>query len=273
MPVIDANRATRWIAKPLVFLLCLVPVGWLVAGLLGMQFASLGANPIEKIQDTLGIWGLRFLLLTLAVTPLRELGGWARLVMFRRMLGLFAFFYVLAHFLFYLLVDQELDWSVLLEDVVKRPYITVGFTALVLLMPLALTSTRRAMRHMGRRWQRLHRLVYLIAVLGCTHFWWQVKADIREPLAYALILAVLLGWRVYRYRMRRVAAGQARPAADDSAPLAGRRQAEGNASQYQQAARTGLPIQRLAQQPPAQQGGEYRLADQHDRDKQGIQVA
>ena len=200
-----AERATRWIAKPLVFLLCLLPLGWLVAGVLGVESAALGANPIEKIQDTLGIWGLRFLLVTLTVTPLRTISGWTRVLAFRRMLGLYAFFYVTAHFLFYLLVDQELDWRMLLADVVKRPYITVGFAALVLLVPLAVTSTRAAMRRLGRRWQKLHRLIYPIAILGCTHFWWQVKADIREPLVYALILAALLGWRLLRLRQRRAA--------------------------------------------------------------------
>jgi sulfoxide reductase heme-binding subunit YedZ len=223
MPVIDANRATRWIAKPFVFLLGLLPVAWLIAGLSGWPGASLGANPIEKIQDTLGIWALRFLLVTLAVTPLRDWTGWTRLLAFRRMLGLFAFFYVSLHFLFYLFVDQGLDWRLLLEDIAKRPYITAGFTALLLLAPLAATSTKRAMRRMGRRWQRLHRLVYPAAILGCTHFWWQVKADIREPLIYALVLAALLGWRWYRHRARK----------------------------DQQTARARLPVQLLPGQPPA----------------------
>ncbi len=216
----NANRATRWIAKPLVFLLCLLPAAWLVAGLAGLPAATLGANPIEKIQDTLGIWGLRFLLATLAVTPLRELGGWPRLMGFRRMLGLFAFFYIAVHFLFYLLVDQGLDWRLLLEDVAKRPYITVGFTALLLLAPLAVTSTKRAMRRLGRRWQKLHRLVYPAAILGCTHFYWQVKADIREPLVYVLVLALLLGWRVYRLRQRRAASAAAVASAAGSTALA-----------------------------------------------------
>jgi sulfoxide reductase heme-binding subunit YedZ len=224
----NTRLAMRWIAKPLVFLLCLLPVGWLLAGLAGWPAAELGANPIEKIQDTLGIWGLRFLLTTLAVTPLRELLGWPRLLGFRRMLGLYAFFYVSMHFLFYLLVDQSLDWRLLLEDIAKRPFITVGFSALLLLIPLAVTSTKRAMRRLGRRWQRLHRLVYPAAILACTHFYWQVKADIREPLVYVLVLAVLLGWRLYRYRQR-----------------ARRGRAEQDARQYQQATDARLPVEPL----------------------------
>lgn len=230
----NANLATRWIAKPLAFLLCLLPAGWLLAGLADLTgfahwpAATLGTNPVEKIQDTLGIWGLRLLLATLTVTPLREILGWPRLLLFRRMLGLYAFFYISMHFLFYLFVDQSLDWRELLKDIAKRPYITVGFTALLLLTPLAVTSTKRAMRRMGRRWQRLHRLIYPAAILGCTHFYWQVKADIREPLVYILVLAVLLGWRLYRYRRR-----------------ASRGRTEQDARQYQQAARTGLPVEPL----------------------------
>jgi sulfoxide reductase heme-binding subunit YedZ len=125
-------------------------------------------------------------------------------------------------------VDQGLDWRLWIEDIAKRPYITVGFTALLLLIPLAVTSTRRAMRRLGRRWQRLHRLIYPAAILGCTHFYWQVKADIREPLVYCLVLAVLLGWRLYRYRKR-----------------ASRGRAEQDAREYQQASSTGLPVQPL----------------------------
>jgi sulfoxide reductase heme-binding subunit YedZ len=236
MPKLDANRAVRWIAKPLVFLLCLMPLCWLLAGLADLTdvalwpAASLGANPIDKIQDTLGIWGLRLLLATLAVTPLRELLGWPRLLLFRRMLGLFAFFYISMHFLWYLLVDQGLDWRLWVEDIAKRPFITVGFTALVLLVPLAVTSTKRAMRRMGRRWQRLHRLIYPAAILACTHFYWQVKADIREPLVYILVLAALLGWRLYRHRLR-----------------ARRGRAEQDARQDQEPARSRLPIEPLTE--------------------------
>lgn len=213
----DADTRVRRYAKPVVFLLCLLPVAWLAAGIYALQSGdmsaasarALGANPVEKIQDTLGIWGLRFLLLTLAITPLRVIGGWPRLQLLRRMLGLFAFFYVALHFSWYLFVDQAFDWQQLAADVVKRPYITAGFTAFLLLVPLAATSTQRAMRRLGRRWGRLHRLAYPAAILGCVHFWWQVKSDIREPLVYASIAAVLLGWRLWRSRRRKAAIGSA----------------------------------------------------------------
>jgi methionine sulfoxide reductase heme-binding subunit len=243
-----ADILQRRVFKPLVFLLCLLPAAWLVAGLAGWPSASLGANPVEKIQDTLGIWGLRLLLVTLAVTPLRELGGWPRVLAFRRMLGLYAFFYIALHFLFYLFVDQAFDWRQLLADVAKRPYITAGFTAFLLLVPLAATSTRRAMRRLGRRWQKLHRLVYVAAILGCVHFWWQVKADVREPLVYAAITALLLGWRLHRRHRRRAAQ------AEDSGParLARGHCGERNAGQDQHAAGAGAPVQFLAKQPPAE---------------------
>ncbi len=235
----NADFLTRRIAKPLLFLLCLSPAGWLLAGLAGWEPATLGANPVEKIQDTLSIWGLRLLLVTLAVTPLRELGGWPRLLAFRRMLGLFAFFYIALHFLFYLFVDQAFDWRQLLADIAKRPFITAGLAALLLLVPLAVTSTKRAMRRLGRRWQSLHRLVYLATVLGCVHFWWQVKADIREPLVYAAIAALLLGWRLQRQLRRRRAVSA-------SSPLARGQRAERDAGQDQHAARRGAPVELLA---------------------------
>jgi sulfoxide reductase heme-binding subunit YedZ len=236
MSRLNANDAMRWIAKPLVFLLCLMPAGWLLAGVADLTgfahwpAASLGANPVDRIQDTLGIWGLRLLLVTLTVTPLRELAAWPRLIAFRRMLGLFAFFYIAAHFAWYLLVDQGLDWRLWVEDIAKRPFITVGFAALVMLVPLALTSTKRAMRRMGRRWQRLHRLIYPAAILGCTHFYWQVKADIREPLVYLLVLAMLLGWRLYRSRQR-----------------AGRGRALQDSRKDQDPARARLPVEPLTE--------------------------
>ncbi|MGH8129493.1 MAG: sulfite oxidase heme-binding subunit YedZ [Steroidobacteraceae bacterium] len=245
----NADSLTRRVAKPLVFLLCLLPVAWLLAGILGWEGAPLGANPVEKVQDTLGVWGLRLLLVTLAVTPLRVIGGWPRVHLFRRMLGLFAFFYITLHFLWYLFVDQASDWGQLLADVAKRPFITAGFTALVLLAPLAATSTKRAMRRLGRRWQKLHRLIYVAAILGCVHFWWQVKADIREPLVYASITALLLGWRLHPYFRRRAPATSA-PPSNAGARAKG---AERDARQDQQAAGSRAPVQLLADQPPAQQ--------------------
>jgi sulfoxide reductase heme-binding subunit YedZ len=251
----DADYVARRYVKPLLFLLCLAPAAWLAAGILALQAGevtgaaaqALGANPVEKVQDTLGIWGLRLLLVTLAVTPLRVIGGWPRLQLFRRMLGLFAFFYVSLHFLWYLFVDQAFDWRQLAADVVKRPYITAGFTAFLLLVPLAATSTRRAMRRLGRRWQKLHRLAYVAAILGCVHYWWQVKADVREPLAYAAVLALLLGWRLYHRRRGSAAA---------RAPSGARSRGQGrerNPAKDQEPARAGLGLERLAEQPPGQQ--------------------
>jgi sulfoxide reductase heme-binding subunit YedZ len=182
--------------KVLLFLLCLVPLGILLLETFGLAGLSLGANPIEELIHSFGKWGLRFLLITLAVTPLRRLTGKGWLLRFRRMLGLFAFFYILMHFLTYAGLDQRFDLAAIIEDIAERPYITVGFTALLLLFPLALTSTNAMMKRLGRRWQKLHRLVYVIAILGVWHFYWQVKLDTLEPLIYALILAVLLGSRL-----------------------------------------------------------------------------
>lgn len=188
--------------KPLVWLACLAPFALLAARTAGVQGLEFGPNPVEEILHTLGKTGLNLLLLTLAVTPLRQWTGWQPLLRLRRLLGLFAFCYLLLHFAFYVIVDQSADWALLAEDVLERPYITVGFTGLLLLVPLAATSTQRAMRTLGRRWQRLHRLVYVAAVLGCIHYYWQVKADIRLPVAYFAVLCVLLGWRWWRHRAR-----------------------------------------------------------------------
>jgi sulfoxide reductase heme-binding subunit YedZ len=192
------------ILKALLFAVCLLPFAVMVAGAFGVPGFSLGANPVEELLDRNGQWGLRFLLITLAVTPVRRLTGWHWLVRLRRMLGLFAFFYVTLHFLTYAVIDHRLDTGVIIEDVLERPFITLGMTALLLLIPLAATSTNGMMRRLGRRWQSLHRLVYPIAILGVWHLWWQVKQDIREPLVYALILAGLLGYRLwYRRRSQR----------------------------------------------------------------------
>ncbi len=179
--------------KALVFGLCLVPLavlGWRIAA------GRLGANPVEAVLHFTGAWTLRLLLVTLTVTPLRRLTGLGWLLRFRRMLGLFAFFYAVLHFSVYLVLDRTLAWDEIVTDLSKRPYIMVGFAAFVLLVPLAVTSTRGWVRRLGRRWQMLHRCVYLIAVLGVLHFIWLVKADLREPLIYAALLAVLLAFRV-----------------------------------------------------------------------------
>lgn len=183
-------------AKAAVFALALVPLAELVAG--AFYFPEwLGANPAEFINRATGRWTLRFLLITLAVTPLRMLTGWHWLLRFRRMLGLFAFFYAVTHFTSYAGFDRVFELDEILKDIAKRPFITVGFTALLLLIPLAVTSTNAMVRRLGaRRWLALHRLVYLIAPLGVLHFWWMVKADVTQPAIYAAILAVLLGYRV-----------------------------------------------------------------------------
>lgn len=166
----------------------------------------LGADPVAEIEHRLGLWALRFLLLTLAITPLRQLTGWNVLVRFRRMLGLYAFAYASLHFATYLGLDLRGYWSQVVADIVKRPYITVGFLAWLLLVPLAITSTKGWMRRLGRSWARLHKAVYLIAVLAALHFWWLVKSDVREPALYAAIAAVLLGWRAWKaWRGRRPA--------------------------------------------------------------------
>ena len=186
----------RLFGKPLVFIACLLPFA-LVVGDAFEVTGQLGANPVEEILDRLGNWSLRLIMITLAVTPLRRVTGWSWLTRFRRMLGLFTFFYVLMHFLTWLVLDQGLLMSAILEDIVKRPFITIGFVALVFLTALAATSTNAARRYLGRRWQTLHNLTYVIGILGVWHYWWQVKKDITEPLIYAVILSVLLGARLW----------------------------------------------------------------------------
>jgi sulfoxide reductase heme-binding subunit YedZ len=173
----------------------------------GLAGFSLGANPIEELIHRCGEWGLNFLLITLAITPLRRMTGLNWLLRFRRMLGLFAFFYILMHFLVYAGLDQSFSLKYIIEDVIERPYITIGMTGLLLLIPLAVTSTNKMMRRLGRNWQKLHRLVYPIAILGVWHFYWQVKQDIAEPLIYAAILLFLLCYRLYfRWQRQRLTA-------------------------------------------------------------------
>ena len=189
------------------FTLCLIPFARLVYG----GFANaLGANPIETITRSTGWWTLFLLMATLTVAPLRRWTGANWLLKMRRMLGLFAFFYASAHFVTFVWFEHWFDVAEILRDVVKRPFVTVGFAAFLLLLPLALTSTNGMVRKLGRNWQRLHRLIYAIATLGVVHFWWLVKRDVTEPLVFALILAVLLGIRVlWRARAGR-SAGQPR---------------------------------------------------------------
>jgi len=199
---LDTLKKVRLIGKPIVFVLCLLPVVLIVTDALELT-GRLGANPIEEILDRFGNWALRFIMITLAVTPLRRITGWNWLARFRRMFGLFTFFYALLHFLTWLILDQGLLLSAILEDIIERPFITIGFVALLLLTSLAVTSTNSMRRRMGRRWQTLHNAAYAIAVLGVWHYWWQVKKDVTEPGIYAAILAVLLGLRLWwRWRKR-----------------------------------------------------------------------
>ena len=205
----NITRQITWIWKPVVFVLCLVPLGHLLLQAFGLISPGLGANPIETIQDRMGIWGLRLILITLSVTPLRKISGWNWLLRFRRMLGLFAFFYVSLHFLNYLILDQGLLLSAVIEDVIKRPFITIGFGGLLMLIPLAITSTDGMRRRLGRRWKRLHGLIYLIGIAGVWHYYWQVKKDISDPLFYVLILALLLAYRLWARWRRRTAVPRA----------------------------------------------------------------
>jgi sulfoxide reductase heme-binding subunit YedZ len=190
----------RWLGKPAVFLASLVPAGLLV---FDAVFGRLEAEPIKEITHRTGWWGLAFLLITLAVTPLRRFTGWNWVIKYRRMLGLFAFFYVTLHFLTYLVLDQFFAFHYIVEDVAKRPYITIGFTSFLLLIPLAITSTNGMIRRLGKRWQGLHRLAYVAATGGVLHFLWLVKIDVREPTIFVVILVGLLAARLGRRRSGR----------------------------------------------------------------------
>lgn len=184
-------------AKAVLFLVCLLPLARLVGlGLTG----GLGANPIEFVTRSLGTWTLTLLLVTLAITPLRRLSGQGHWLRYRRMLGLFAFFYGVLHLASYLWLDQFFAWADILKDIYKRPFITAGMTAFLLLLPLAATSNDRSVRALKRNWSRLHRLVYPAAVLAVLHYWWLVKLDITQPAIYAAVLALLLGMRVWWWR-------------------------------------------------------------------------
>ena len=187
---------TQWfVLHRLVFLLVCLPMMRLV--LLAYRDA-LGANPIEALTRATGWWSLVFLLITLLVTPLRRVLQWPWLLRMRRTLGLSAFFYALAHFITFIWFDHWFDWMAMFTDVIKRPFITMGFSAFVVLLPLALTSNNYMTRKLGaQRWQRLHRLAYLAPVIAVIHYWWLVKADVREPLYFAIVLALLLVWHVW----------------------------------------------------------------------------
>lgn len=187
-------RQRRIAAKAAIWLACLLPAVTLVIGALT---GGLGANPIEKVTHRTGWWALFLLTATLAITPVRRLTRQASLIRYRRLIGLFAFFYATLHFLTYLVLDQFFAWRYIVEDIVDRPFITVGFAAWVILLALAFTSTTGWIRRLGRRWQRLHRLVYVAAIAGGVHYLWKVKADTREPLWFLAAIAVLLLVRVW----------------------------------------------------------------------------
>ena len=187
--------------KPVLFILLLVPLA-----LLAYRFYSegFGANPIETINRYTGDWALRILLLTLAFSPLIRITRWHNIIQYRRMVGLFAFFYVCVHLSSYIVLDQFFDFSEIIDDVFKRPFITAGFSAFILLIPLAVTSTNKMVERLQYRWIQLHRIIYFIGMLAVLHFWWMVKIDTREPMIYAIILAILLGFRLVFYIKRKV---------------------------------------------------------------------
>jgi sulfoxide reductase heme-binding subunit YedZ len=188
------------VIKTLVFIACLAPFVLLVLGAFEIGGVDLGADPKAEVLKTLGMTGLNLLMLTLCVTPIRRATGINRLITLRRMLGLFSFFYLCLHFLTYIGLYIQFDWSMLLDDIGMRPYITVGFTALMLMVPLAVTSTNRFQRRLGRRWVKLHKLIYVIAILAVVHYWWQVKLDVSDPLLYAVLLAGLFSARLAHWR-------------------------------------------------------------------------
>ena len=202
--MLNVTALYRFGIKPIVFAACAAPAALMTLGILAAvgkipsSPMDLGADPVDRLLHACGITALNMLLITLLVTPARMLTGWSHLLRMRRMLGLFAAFYALAHFVVYAWLDQGLDLAAVGADIIKRPYITIGMLALLLLVPLAITSTNRMMRRLGRRWQKLHMLVYLVALLGVWHYWWQVKKDIREPLLYFAIFGVLMAFRAYR---------------------------------------------------------------------------
>lgn len=189
------------VVKPALFIVCLIPLTLMAWDAFNNQ---LGANPIEKIMRRTGDWTLRFLLITLTITPARQLLNLPWLIKLRRMLGLFAFFYALLHFTNYIWLDQYFDVNEIIKDVIKRKYITVGFVCFLMLIPLAITSTNNMVKRLGgKRWQKLHKSVYVIAIGGVIHYLWLVKKDLSEPLIYAALLAVLLGYRIWQHQRKK----------------------------------------------------------------------
>ena len=208
-------KTVRRIAKPLVFTLCLVPFAWLIAEFFQGQ---LGANPIQTLLRELGDWALRFLLIGLAITPIRVVTGWREPLRYRRMIGLFAFFYAFLHLASYIGLDQFFDWRIIGEEIAKRPFITIGMAAFALLIPLAATSTKGMIKRIGaRHWKALHRAVYVVGALGVVHFYMMTKADFREPIVYGAILAALLIVRGI-VRVRSVAKRRAKAVATRVSP-------------------------------------------------------
>lgn len=208
------TRLQRGLTKAVVFGACIAPFVLVVLRAASLAGLSLGPNPVAELIDTMGKTALNILLITLAVSPLRRLTRWNVLVIYRRMLGLFSFFYLAMHFTAYAVLDLRLAWSTILVDVTQRPYTIVGMAALLMMIPLAVTSTRGFQRRLKRNWTRLHSAVYGIAILAVTHYLWQTKLDMLEPLIYAGILTVLLGERLVRrvLRMMRQPSGKAAPA-------------------------------------------------------------
>jgi methionine sulfoxide reductase heme-binding subunit len=194
--MLSVEKRYRYVYKPIVFAASLTPAVLLALGAFNLLGQSLGPDPVARLLHSCGKTALNFLLITLFVSPVREMSGLTHLLRLRRMLGLFTLFYAALHFLVYLVLDQQLDMRAVLADIAKRPYITIGFAALLILIPLAVTSTAGMMRRLGRRWHKLHRLVYAAAILGVWHYYWQVKRDVREPLLYVCLLAMLLGYRL-----------------------------------------------------------------------------
>jgi methionine sulfoxide reductase heme-binding subunit len=209
LPFVRKILASKW-AKVFVFMLSLIPVTLIVWR---AYRGDLTANPVEFLQHQTGDWTLRFLIFTLCITPFRKFLHLPELIRFRRMLGLFAFFYVCLHFLTYLGPDQSFNFAGMLKDVVKRPFVTVGFAAFVLLIPLAFTSTAGSIRRLGgKRWQALHRSIYVCAILGVIHYYWLVKSDIRKPVFYGVLVGILLAWRILDWLTKRKAPAVARAA-------------------------------------------------------------